>query len=104
VLVFPGLRDSGGSALLEAMTLAIPILTLDWAGPGEMVNAESAMMIKPLTPDQTIRSIRDGLTYLATHPREAEALGRSARRRALENFSWQNKGDRINSVYRDLVG
>lgn len=103
VMVFPALRDSGGSALLEAMTLAIPILTLDWAGPGEMVDAESAMMIKPVTPDQTIRDIREGLIYLATHPQEAEALGRAARQRALENFTWQSKGNRIRSVYQKLV-
>src|SRR5262249_39055679 len=35
VLVFPALRDSGGSALLEAMARSVPIVCLDWAGPGE---------------------------------------------------------------------
>jgi|GEM_PF-1163713 len=103
VLVFPALRDSGGSALLEAMTLGIPILTLDWAGPGEMVNTESAVMVTPTTPEQSVQSIREGLIHLATHPREAECLGQAARKRALENFTWQSKGDKIRSVYRDLV-
>ena len=35
VLVFPALRDSGGSALLEAMARFVPVICLDWAGPGE---------------------------------------------------------------------
>ena len=40
VLVFPALRDSGGSALLEAMARYLPVVCLDWAGPGEMVDSQ----------------------------------------------------------------
>lgn len=104
VLVFPGLRDSGGSALLEAMTLGLPILTLDWGGPGEMVDRESAVLVKPETPAQTISEIREGLIHLAKNPQAGYQLGRAARQRALKHFSWQSKVQMIDSVYRELAG
>src|SRR5207302_1804050 len=44
-LVFPALRDSGGSALLEAMSRNLPVICLDWAGPGEMVDGQSGIKI-----------------------------------------------------------
>lgn len=99
VLVFPGLRDSGGSALLEAMTLALPILTFDLGGPGEMVDKESAIMIRPLNPDQSVADIHAGLFRLATEPGEAELLGQCARKRALAMFQWKTKCAAVAHIY-----
>jgi glycosyltransferase involved in cell wall biosynthesis len=37
-LLFPSLHDSGGLAVLEAMTFGLPVLCLDLGGPGRSVN------------------------------------------------------------------
>ncbi len=103
LLVFPALRDSGGSALLEAMTLALPILTLDWGGPGEMVDKSCAVMVQPETPEQTVNELRAGLFYLATQPEAAKLLGKAARMRALEHFRWQEKANLVASIYNELL-
>jgi glycosyltransferase involved in cell wall biosynthesis len=102
-LVFPGLRDSGGSALLEAMTLALPILTFDWGGPGEMVDSTSAVMIEARTPAQAIEDIHAGLRRLATHPGQARQLGANARQRALNTFRWERKWKVVNQIYENLA-
>ena len=103
VLVFPGLRDSGGSALLEAMTLALPILTFDWGGPGEMVDRDSAVLVEVRNPAQTIVDLHTGLCLLATQPDEARRLGRNARERALGHFRWNKKWQVVDSIYRSLT-
>ena len=103
VLVFPGLRDSGGSALLEAMTLALPILTFDWGGPGEMVDRDSAVLVEVRNPAQTIVDLHAGLCLLATQPDEARRLGRNARERALAHFRWNKKWQVVDSIYRRLA-
>lgn len=103
VLVFPGLRDSGGSALLEAMTLALPILTFDWGGPGEMVDRDSAILVEVRDPPQTIADLHAGLSLLATRPDEARRLGRNARVRALANFRWDKKWQVVNQIYQRLA-
>lgn len=102
-LVFPALRDSGGSALLEAMTLSLPILALDWGGPGEMVNPECAIMVRPVSPEQTIREIHSGLIRLTTHAEEMTKLGDAARRRALQLFRWEGKAKVVDAIYRKLA-
>ncbi len=102
-LVFPALRDSGGSALLEAMTLGLPILTFDWGGPGEIIDRDSAILVKPDTPEQTIADIRFGLLDLATHPDRAALLATSARRRALQLFRWQDKARIITLLYGEVI-
>src|SRR5262249_15780474 len=57
VLVFPALRDSGGSALLEAMARFVPVVCLDWAGPGEMVDSNSGIKIPVLEPAVTVSEL-----------------------------------------------
>ena len=103
VLVFPGLRDSGGSALLEAMTLALPILTFDWGGPGEMVDQDSAVLVQVRNPDQTVVDIHAGLCRLATRQVEARRLGKAARARALANFRWNEKWKVVDKIYHQLA-
>lgn len=103
VLVFPALRDSGGSALLEAMTLGLPILTFDWAGPGEMVDAESAILVNPLTPSQTVHDVRQGLLKLAGNPDFASALGKKAHERAVSQFRWRAKVKMVSDIYANLL-
>jgi len=103
VLVFPGLRDSGGSALLEAMTLALPILTFDWGGPGEMVDKDSAIIVEVTAPSKTIVEINSGLSLLATRPEEGRRLGLNARQRALDYFPWEKKRMVVDRIYRDLT-
>lgn len=103
ILVFPGLRDSGGSALLEAMILGLPILTFNWGGPGEMVDKDSAILIEVNTPSQTIADIHAGLVLLATNPQEGHRLGTKARQRALDHFPWEKKREVVDKIYRDLI-
>ena len=43
-----------GSALLEAMARSVPVICLDWAGPGEMVDANSGVKIPVLNPGETV--------------------------------------------------
>jgi glycosyltransferase involved in cell wall biosynthesis len=101
--VFPGLRDSGGSALLEAMTLGLPILTLKWGGPGEMVDSQSAVIIDVKNPAQVINDIHAGLVHLGLSPHEAQKLGQAARNRTFEKFRWDMKWQVVNRIYSDLV-
>jgi glycosyltransferase involved in cell wall biosynthesis len=103
VLVFPALRDSGGSAILDAMTKRIPILALDWAGPGEMVDSSSAVLVATRDPQSAVAEIRCGLKKLAADPEWGRTLAENAFRRAMEKFSWTGKFAEIDRLYRELA-
>jgi glycosyltransferase involved in cell wall biosynthesis len=81
-LAFLWLRDSGGSALLEAMTRGLPVICLDWGGPAKMLGeysgirlpANTSPMRKSFSTDSMpcssvpIRSTKSARKSPAAHP------------------------------------
>jgi glycosyltransferase involved in cell wall biosynthesis len=103
VLVFPALRDSGGSALLEAMARSVPVICLDWAGPGEMVDASSGWKIPVIDPEATVTAFAGALASLQRDPQQGAALAAAARNRAQKLFRWQAKRQLLETTYQRLL-
>ena len=103
VLVFPALRDSGGSALLEAMARFVPVICLDWAGPGEMIDNESGIKIPVSNPVQTIPDFAHALLRLQQEPQLRTKLAAAARLRAENLFRWEAKRLLLEKTYRTLI-
>jgi glycosyltransferase involved in cell wall biosynthesis len=103
VLLFPALRDSGGSALLEAMSKGLPVLCLDWAGPSEMVDADCGVKIGVTTPEETIQAFADALVRLEKDPALRVRLGQRAVERTRTHFTWAVKRELLEKTYRRLM-
>lgn len=103
-LVFPALRDSGGSALLEAMSIGLPVICLDWAGPGEMVDAGSGIKVAVHSPEQTIRDLSAAFVRLRDHPGIAASLAAAAIERVRSHFTWDAKEKILRTTYQRLTG
>jgi glycosyltransferase involved in cell wall biosynthesis len=103
VLVFPALRDSGGSALLEAMARYLPVLCLDWGGPGEMVDEQSGIKIPVTSPEHTVPALGAALRRLQQDPALRTILAGAARKRAEARFRWQAKRELLEATYRSLL-
>jgi glycosyltransferase involved in cell wall biosynthesis len=101
-LVFPALRDSGGSAVLEAMARYVPVICLDWAGPGEMLDAESGLKIPVRTPAETVSAFAEALVHLESQPELGLSLAAAARRRAQDHFSWEAKRVLLEQTFERL--
>jgi glycosyltransferase involved in cell wall biosynthesis len=102
-LVFPALRDSGGSALLEAMVRGLPVICMDWGGPGEMVDEKTGIKIPVTTPAAAVADMARAIARLGSERGAGEAIGRAARQRALEIFSWRAKRELLEKTYRSLI-
>lgn len=103
LLVFPALRDSGGSALLEAMSKGLPVICLDWAGPAEMLDADSGVKIPVTTPDVTIQAFADALVRLHNDPALRARLGQRAAERTRQLFTWAVKRELLERTYAKLL-
>ena len=102
-LVFPALRDSGGSALLEAMARGVPVICLDWAGPGEMVDASCGVKIPVRDRAETVAALAAAIARLQALPELRQTLARAARARALSHFRWDAKAALLSSTYQRLL-
>jgi glycosyltransferase involved in cell wall biosynthesis len=103
VFVFPALRDSGGSGLLEAMSRGVPVVCLDWGGPGEMVDDASGIKIAVSNPAETVQELKRALEALYDDPQRRQSLGLAGCQRAQSMFVWDAKGRILEATYARLI-
>jgi len=102
-LAFPSLRDSGGSALLEAMTRGLPVICLDWGGPAEMMDEHSGIKLPVNDPDETVALLTAALRQLIADPEWGRQLAAAARDRALTLYTWEGKGAALDAIYNRIL-
>jgi len=103
VFLFPSF-EGGGMVVLEAMAASLPVVCLDYGGPGEMVTDECGIKVKPLNPDQTIKDLSDALLKLANDSELRKKMGEAGKRRVEEFYTWEKKGEFIKQVYEEVLG
>jgi glycosyltransferase involved in cell wall biosynthesis len=101
VLVMPSLAEANGIAFQEAMTLGVPIVCVDWAGPHELLTADDAILVEPTDQASVVAGIADALDTLASDPAAADRLAINARARAnATGFRWRDLLTRWEEIYR----
>jgi glycosyltransferase involved in cell wall biosynthesis len=102
VLVHPSLHDSGGGACVEAMAAGRPVICLDLGGPALLVTEQTGIKVPAITPDQAIADLAAAMGQLAGDPDRRLRLGRSARLRVAEHFTWDKKGECVRKIYETV--
>ena len=98
--LFPSLHDSGGTAVLEALSSGLPVVCLDVGGPRLLVDASCGFRVAAGEPDEVIAGLAQALGKLAQDPLLLQSMGAAARRRAQEQFSWTRQVARMERLYR----
>lgn len=88
-----------GMVVIEAMALGKPVVAGASGGPREIITEGRDGLLAPFE-EPTVLANR--VTYLLTHPDEAERIGQAARQRALD-FSALDFADRLTTTLRSLV-
>src|SRR5262249_26791365 len=106
VYVVPSIRDQGGNVdglpnvLLESMAAARPIVASRVAGIPEVVtDGEHGLLIPERDPD----ALAVAITGLLDDRALAQRLGAAARRRILDELTWDATAERFEAVYRQAV-
>jgi glycosyltransferase involved in cell wall biosynthesis len=85
-----------GQTLLEAMACGAPTICTDVASMPEVVeDGITGFVVPPNDP----AALREKLCWLRAHPDQAQAMGRAARRRVLEKFTWPTVVRQCMEVY-----
>ena len=107
VYAVPSIHDQGGNvdglpnALLEGMGAARPIVASRVAGiPEVIVDGEHGL----LTPERDSDALAAAITHLLDDRALARRLGAAARRRVLDELTWDATAERFERVYRRAVG
>lgn len=103
VLVLPSLLECGGAVVLEAMSMALPVVASDWGGPADYVDETCGILVTPTSRQEFIVGLTDALARLAASPELRRTLGLAGRERIVREFDWDKKIERMLEVYEPLI-
>lgn len=104
VVLFPSLRDGGGTVVIEAMSVGKPVVCLDAGGPGMHINDHCGIKITPSSPEETVRDLAEALDRLYLDQELRRKLGEAGHKRAEQFYHWDRLGDRLSEIYRPALG
>jgi glycosyltransferase involved in cell wall biosynthesis len=95
-----GIRHAGGikNKLLEAMAMALPIVTYGHATSG--IDCESGIH---LLVEETREGFAGRVLELLRNPEHARGLGLNARRLMMESYSWESRARAFEGLYREAM-
>jgi glycosyltransferase involved in cell wall biosynthesis len=91
-------------ACLEAMAVGRPVICLDLGGPALQVTEETGVKVSAITPEQVVNDLMEAMLLLARNPDCRKRMGEAARRRVIEYFDWDKKGEWIRKGYQRVIG
>ncbi len=99
-LVAPSLGgESFGMVLTRAFACATPVVASDITGYRDVMTPDTGLLCPPGDPGALAEAVE---SLLADEPRR-EALGAGARQVAIDNYSWDDIGRRLISVYEQVL-
>ncbi len=114
VFVCPSIYEPLGIVNLEAMACETAVVATRTGGIPEVVeDGVTGLLVpfeprddgtrEPVDPDGFVAGIVERVNALVADPARAAELGRAARRRAVEQFSWRTIAEQTLALYRSLV-
>ncbi|MBD2103236.1 glycosyltransferase family 4 protein [Leptolyngbya sp. FACHB-261] len=104
VFAFPSIREFGGAVVLEAMSIGLVPIVINYGGPGELVTPSTGYALPLGSRTELVTRLRDLLNRLASDPSGLAQMSQNARNRALEQFTWQAKAKQTLAVYQWVLG
>lgn len=101
IFLFPSLHESGGMAVLEAMSSGLPVICLNLGGPAVSVTPECGIVVSTGSPSTTVRALADAILKLTDEPQTWARMSEAAQVRA-SDYSWDRKAERLNAIYKSL--
>lgn len=100
--LFPSL-EGGGMVVLEAMAAGLPIVCLNYGGPGSFVTEKTGFLVEVDTTENVARGLAAALAQLHRNAALRRSLGQSAQTRVSQRFLWSCKRHLIDGLYRQIL-
>lgn len=103
-LLFTSLRDSFGSQNLEAMSVGLPVITLNLSGARDLIANEGALKVPVGSSiEETVRNLSKALDDFASMSLEQRNQMSEAAWRNAQDFSWIKRASVAQELYKDLL-
>lgn len=101
IFVLPSRWEGFSLALMEAMSLALPLIATATGGTPELV---SHLETGYLIPPNSALALADAVEFIYHHPDLAFQMGKQAQKRIFENYTISKVADQLENYYLKLSG
>jgi glycosyltransferase involved in cell wall biosynthesis len=102
-LVLPSLYECGGAVVLEAMAMGKPVIATRWGGPADYLDSSCGVFVEPESYAGLVAGFAEAMRRLLDSPSLARSMGAAGRVRAVRDFDWQHKVDKMIGIYRSVA-
>ena len=102
-LVLPSLLECGGAVVLEAMSMAKPVVATAWGGPLDYLDPSCGMLVPPASREAIVAGFAAAMVELARSEPTRRRLGAAGLLKVQREFDWELKVDRILGLYTEAM-
>jgi len=102
-LVLPSLLECGGAVVLEAMSMAKPVIATAWGGPLDYLDPRCGVLVAPTSRTEIVDAFAVAMVAMAKSASGRARLGDVGLAKVQSEFDWELKVDRMLDVYREAV-
>jgi glycosyltransferase involved in cell wall biosynthesis len=100
--IITSLAETNPTVLWEAMSWAVPTMTLDHCGMSAVVCERCGIKIQIHSYRQVINDIRNQIDDICRHPERIRMMSEGVIE-CSKKFMWENRINLFNSIYNELV-
>ena len=102
-LVLPSLLECGGAVVLEAMSMAKPVIATAWGGPLDYLDPRCGVLVPPTSRTGIVDAFAAAMVAMAQSAPGRKRLGEVGLAKVRSEFDWELKVDRMLDVYREAM-
>lgn len=102
LFVITSLSDATSTVLLEALSLGLPIVTLNHLGFSNVVTNDCGIKIDIKSKQQVVNDLAKAIEKLYYNETERIRLAQGALKRSTD-FTWEEKAAQISNIYQQIV-
>lgn len=100
--LFPS-HEGAGMVVAEAFSFGLPVICLDNAGPGELIDKYSGISVSNVAREQTVYELVQAIRQLYENPARLATMKAAARDRFEKHFHWDVRGNQLHAIYQELI-
>jgi len=103
VLILPSVRECGGAVVLEAMSVGLPVIAVNWGGPRDYITEKTGILVEAKNPVGLTNALASAIEKLTLDDELRASMGAAGIDLIQTEFSWEKKINKIMKIYHDAL-
>lgn len=103
IFALPSLRETTGTAVIEAMANKLPVIALKQNGVKYLLENDAGVMVDIGSKEETINNLADGLKKLIENEEFCIVMGNRGYKRMEESYTWEKKSKEMMEIYKSII-